>query len=235
MRQGSASLHPFLSRCSWRGACAHLHAVMPWRGTAALEAASERIIVGTAVHSTLCVAPLAYVQGCGFQKDGSLVFLPPDGEFTLLNYRISSHFRPPLVIIPTISETGADTSLRGTSHTARCATRTPRCSIRSPNRSPCTDGRCCHAALLLRLTRSSQESAETAGAEMFIRVAADFTPDKHTNNLTLTMVVPTTARARSWPASPRPPACILVRADSDGYGARALYRRAPMDRAQRRQ
>jgi hypothetical protein len=52
-------------------------------------------------------------QGCGFQKDGSLVFLPPDGEFTLLNYRISSHFRPPLVIIPTINEIGADSSLRG--------------------------------------------------------------------------------------------------------------------------
>ena len=44
------------------------------------------------------------IRGTNFQPDNSLLFEPPEGEFTLMNYRISSHFRPPIIILPIVEE-----------------------------------------------------------------------------------------------------------------------------------
>eukprot|EP00297_Palpitomonas_bilix_P008405 CAMPEP_0113880030 /NCGR_PEP_ID=MMETSP0780_2-20120614/7560_1 /TAXON_ID=652834 /ORGANISM="Palpitomonas bilix" /LENGTH=447 /DNA_ID=CAMNT_0000866663 /DNA_START=181 /DNA_END=1524 /DNA_ORIENTATION=+ /assembly_acc=CAM_ASM_000599 len=41
-----------------------------------------------------------------FARDRSLLFFPPDGEFVLMNYRISSDFAPPIRIFPFIEQTG---------------------------------------------------------------------------------------------------------------------------------
>mmetsp|Transcript_16203 Transcript_16203/g.23629 ORF Transcript_16203/g.23629 Transcript_16203/m.23629 type:complete len:441 (-) Transcript_16203:145-1467(-) len=42
-----------------------------------------------------------------FESSRTLHFLPPDGEFSVLNYRITADFRPPFKIYPTIEETGS--------------------------------------------------------------------------------------------------------------------------------
>lgn len=40
-----------------------------------------------------------------FESSRTLSFLPPDGEFALLNYRITQEFRAPFRIFPTVEET----------------------------------------------------------------------------------------------------------------------------------
>ena len=37
-----------------------------------------------------------------FESSRTLHFLPPDGEFSVLNYRITADFRPPFKIYPTL-------------------------------------------------------------------------------------------------------------------------------------
>lgn len=39
-----------------------------------------------------------------FESSRTLSFFPPDGEFTLLNYRITGEFRAPFRIFPTVEE-----------------------------------------------------------------------------------------------------------------------------------
>eukprot|EP01111_Echinosteliopsis_oligospora_P010602 TRINITY_DN3346_c0_g1_i1.p1 TRINITY_DN3346_c0_g1~~TRINITY_DN3346_c0_g1_i1.p1 ORF type:complete len:448 (-),score=100.05 TRINITY_DN3346_c0_g1_i1:50-1393(-) len=41
-----------------------------------------------------------------FDEDRTLIFSPPEGEFTLMNYRISSEFQHPFRIVPYIEEVG---------------------------------------------------------------------------------------------------------------------------------
>jgi AP-4 complex subunit mu-1 len=41
-----------------------------------------------------------------FESSRTLHFLPPDGEFAVLNYRVTADFRVPFKIYPTIEETG---------------------------------------------------------------------------------------------------------------------------------
>jgi AP-4 complex subunit mu-1 len=41
-----------------------------------------------------------------FESDRQLHFLPPEGEFAVLNYRITADFRSPFRIYPTLEETG---------------------------------------------------------------------------------------------------------------------------------
>lgn len=41
-----------------------------------------------------------------FESDRQLHFLPPEGEFAVLNYRITADFRSPFRIFPTLEETG---------------------------------------------------------------------------------------------------------------------------------
>lgn len=42
-----------------------------------------------------------------FDNARTLSFHPPDGEFVVLNYRMTSEFRPPFRLFPTIEETSA--------------------------------------------------------------------------------------------------------------------------------
>ncbi len=39
-----------------------------------------------------------------FETSRTLSFFPPDGEFALLNYRITGEFRAPFRIFPTVEE-----------------------------------------------------------------------------------------------------------------------------------
>jgi AP-4 complex subunit mu-1 len=41
-----------------------------------------------------------------FDIEKILVFSPPEGEFTLMNYRISSEFRVPFRLLPFVEEVG---------------------------------------------------------------------------------------------------------------------------------
>lgn len=42
-----------------------------------------------------------------FESSRTLSFFPPDGEFALLNYRITQEFRAPFRIFPTVEEISA--------------------------------------------------------------------------------------------------------------------------------
>ena len=41
-----------------------------------------------------------------FETSRTLHFIPPDGEFSVLNYRVTADFRAPFRIFPTLEETG---------------------------------------------------------------------------------------------------------------------------------
>lgn len=41
-----------------------------------------------------------------FETARTLHFIPPDGEFSVLNYRVTADFRAPFRIFPTLEETG---------------------------------------------------------------------------------------------------------------------------------
>lgn len=41
-----------------------------------------------------------------FENGRVLHFIPPEGEFSLLNYRVTADFRPPFKLFPTVEETG---------------------------------------------------------------------------------------------------------------------------------
>uniref|UniRef100_A0A7S1FZ06 MHD domain-containing protein n=1 Tax=Corethron hystrix TaxID=216773 RepID=A0A7S1FZ06_9STRA len=43
-----------------------------------------------------------------FDSQRTLSFYPPDGEFSLVNYRMTSEFRPPFRIFPSVEETAVD-------------------------------------------------------------------------------------------------------------------------------
>lgn len=78
------------------------------------------------------------VQLDEFERDRVLIFQPPDGEFTVINYRITGDFRAPFRIFPFVEELSPPRS-RWCSRSAPTCPRTttaPTSSSASPCRSP---------------------------------------------------------------------------------------------------
>lgn len=54
-----------------------------------------------------------------FESSRTLTFLPPDGEFALLNYRVTGEFRCPFRIFPSVEETAPYKVRGGAGHGRR--------------------------------------------------------------------------------------------------------------------
>jgi len=76
-------------------------------------ALNEDLVVGkgTGAYGAVVLDDCNFNDCCNladFDSQRTLSFYPPDGEFSLINYRLTSEFRPPFRIFPSVEETAHD-------------------------------------------------------------------------------------------------------------------------------
>ncbi|EFJ18717.1 hypothetical protein SELMODRAFT_141330 [Selaginella moellendorffii] len=78
-------------------------------------ALNEDLQIGRGTHSSLGAGGMVLLDDCNFHEsvrlddfdlDRTLTLTPPDGEFPVMNYRMTQEFKPPFRVYPAIEESG---------------------------------------------------------------------------------------------------------------------------------